>query len=189
MPKYFAHFPTVTYRNVEVTDISRRARFKEKIASNPYAFLPYVVEHDDRPEDVAFLYYGDPGYVWAIFLANDIVDPYNQWPMTYEDFNKFFIKKYQSMTPESTGFEVIHWAQNTLITENIKLYRNIEDPTIEVSPDTLTLLSDDYEASEWYAVRFYEYEHELNESRRDILMVNKIYIDQMEKELETILNE
>lgn len=188
MPSYFDRFPTVKYNGREVLNITRRAKLKESFRQNPFLYLPYVVEDDDRPEDVAFYYYGDPGYVWLIYYANDIVDPYTDWPMSYDQLNRYLIKKYQPLAPEGTvGFGVIHWMQNTGITENIK-HHICEDGTI-LSPETPALLPSVYPAESYTTVRFYDWELEQNELKRNIFMVNREFADQMEKELEKLLNE
>lgn len=86
MPSYFTHFPTVNYNGVILTDVTRRAKFLENLRVDPLTFLPYTVSGDDRPEDVAFYYYGDAGFVWLVYLANNIIDPYTDWVMTDSDF-------------------------------------------------------------------------------------------------------
>lgn len=187
MPSYFKLFPQVKYGDVVLTDVTRRAKFLESLGSNPLTFLPYTVDEGDRPEDVAFYYYGDPGYVWLIYLANNIVDPYTDWVMSDEDFNNYIIKKYETQSG-STGLGVIAWTQNTTITENILHYENIADPSITISKDTVLLSDSSIEASDWNAVRIYDHEFRLNQEKRNISVVNKEYAEDMEKELETLLN-
>ena len=74
-----------------------------------------------RPEDIAYYYYGSTDYTWLIYLANNIVDPYHQWPLSQENFNKYLIEKYAAKSGK-TGYEVIDWTQNETIDENILYY-------------------------------------------------------------------
>ena len=188
MPSYFDRFPTTNYDGRDILNITRRAKIRETFKDNPFLFLPYVVEEGDRPEDVAFYYYGDPGYVWLIYYANDIVDPYSDWPMAYEDLLEFLIEKYKDQAPDGTsGYGVIEWMQNTNRTDNIK--HHVTSSGELLSPETPTLLPDAYPAESYTTVRFYDWELEQNELRREINVVNRDYADQMEKELETLLNE
>jgi hypothetical protein len=94
MANYFRYFPTVTYDGQTVTNITRRVKVAEKLQADPYAFLPYLVTDDDRPEDIARLYYGDVNKVWMVYLANNIIDPYTQWPLSNEQFEATIRKKY-----------------------------------------------------------------------------------------------
>ncbi len=94
MSRYFKYFPTTTYNNRSVLDITRRVKVVESLANDPYAFLPYTISEGDRPEDVAFYYYGDQNLVWMIYLANNIMDPYSQWPLSNDELESSVIKKY-----------------------------------------------------------------------------------------------
>lgn len=94
MSRYFRYFPLVNYNSRTVVDITRRAKVVDSLLSDPYAFLPYTISEGDRPEDVAYYYYGDQNLVWLVYLANNIVDPYSQWPLSNEDLENSVRKKY-----------------------------------------------------------------------------------------------
>lgn len=120
--EYFEKIPEITYNRVLVRDVSRRVAFLKKSIENPYAFLPYTIEEGDRAEDVAFHYYGDPNYSWLVYLANDIIDPYNEWPMDEFTFNQYIIEKYKDQSGGRTGYDVVTWAQDTTRSDNIVYY-------------------------------------------------------------------
>lgn len=120
--EYFDKIPDITYNRVLVKDISRRVAFLKKTIENPYIFLPYTIEEGDRAEDIAYHYYGDPNYSWLVYLANDIIDPYNEWPMDEYTFNQYIIEKYKDQAGGRTGYDVLNWAQDTTRTDNIVYY-------------------------------------------------------------------
>lgn len=95
MSKYFTYFPKVEYLGRTVSDITRRVKIVEDLENDPYAFLPYTITDNDRPEDIAYYYYGDANKVWMVYLANQIIDPYSQWPLSSENFEKSMIAKYE----------------------------------------------------------------------------------------------
>jgi len=95
MANYFKYFPTIVYDDQQVTDITRRVKINDTLMNDPYLFLPYTINNDDRPEDVAYYYYGDVNKVWLVYLANNIVDPYTQWVLKNDDFEKTIRKKYE----------------------------------------------------------------------------------------------
>ena len=98
MPKYFRYFPTVEYNGKVVTDISRRVKIAEELSADPYLFMPYTITDDMRPEDVAYYYYGDVDKVWMVYLANNIIDPYTQWPLPSDSLELSIQKKYSRAT-------------------------------------------------------------------------------------------
>lgn len=91
---YFTYFPKVEYQSKIVTDITRRFKLDDNLKSDPYLFIPYTISDDIKAEDVALFYYGDQDLVWLIYIANNIVDPYSQWPMTSKNLFKSLQKKY-----------------------------------------------------------------------------------------------
>lgn len=190
MSRYFTFFPKTTYRDEAVVDITRRVQIIEDIRSNPYGLLPYTVKDDERPEDIANYYYGDQNKVWMVYLANNIIDPYTQWPMSNENLDKTIIKKYATQA-NTTGYNVIIWSQNTGITNNIVYYVNNSDPAIKISYDSYVrgLQYGTYIGADWTAVRVYDYEFELNEDRRSIFLINAVYANQFETDLKKVLNE
>jgi hypothetical protein len=121
MAEYFDKFPLIQYQKMAARDLTRRANFLKSTVSNPFVFLPYTIEEDMRPEDIAYYYYGSTDYTWLIYLANNIIDPYHQWPLSQENFNKYLIEKYAAKSGK-TGYEVIDWMQNETIDENILYY-------------------------------------------------------------------
>ena len=121
--EYFDKFPEIRYNNVLVRDISRRVNFLRQTIENPYTFLPYTIEEGDRAEDIAYHYYGDPNYAWLVYLSNNIVDPYHDWPMDEQTFHNYLIDKYAEQSGK-TGWDVIDWSRDTsdLFGDNIVYY-------------------------------------------------------------------
>jgi len=185
MSVYFKNFPKVTHTGVLLTDITRRVDFSETILNDPYAFLPYVVESDDKPEDVALYYYGSMRYTWLVYFSVKLIDPYYQWPLNSSQFNKYIIDKYEAQA-NTSGNAVIAWTQNTTISENIIHYFN-EDGDI-ISPDSITL-DPDIIAGDWTALRYYDYETQLNDDKRAIELIDNRYAAEAEKQLKDLLND
>lgn len=121
MSNYFENFPTINYQGRNVRDITRRNKFLKSVTTNPLLFLPYTVKEGERPENIAYNYYGSTDYTWLVYLSNNIVDPYHQWPLSEEDFHKYLIQKYEAQSLR-TGYEVIDWMQNENIEDNIVYY-------------------------------------------------------------------
>ena len=97
---YFDRFPLMTYdvkNNNQcklLPDILRRVKLRAAIKSGVFLFDKYDVPYGDKPEDVAFKFYGDPELHWVILMTNNVTDRYYQWPMTQPQFEEFLKDKY-----------------------------------------------------------------------------------------------
>jgi hypothetical protein len=200
MSDFFKYFPTIKYGNTVAKDITKRVRVLDNIRDDPYAFLPYTIRDGETPEEVAFYYYGEPTYSWLIFLANDIIDPYTQWPMSNENFEKTLARNYEAdarvalnkRTGHISDREIVEWTQLTSRTDNIICYRyigNDPDSTIQydISRDTY-LYNNDIVQGDYTPVRIYEHEFEINESYRNINLLNVNYLEIAVRNLESAVN-
>ena len=189
---YFKFFPKVTYNGKSVVNITRRTAVQQQLYSSPISFLSYTIADGEKPEDIALYYYEDIGKTWLVFLANNIIDPVSQWPLSTTDFDKMIIKKYaaqaKAVNSSYVGNGVINWTKNASLTSNILWYQNAENNRI--SNDTYLLNADLglITAGDWSPVRIYDYELELNENKRNIFLFNRAYASQAESELKGLLN-
>ena len=59
-----------------------------------FLFDNYDVQDGEKPEDVAFKWYGDADLHWVILMTNNVTDRYYEWPMTQPQFQNFIEDKY-----------------------------------------------------------------------------------------------
>lgn len=95
---YFSKFGAISYNDALVSNIITSVRIKDIVLNNDTAFYPYVIKEGDRPDTIANDYYEDSRYAWVVLLSNKIIDPYYEWPLTTNNFQRFIIKKYGSIT-------------------------------------------------------------------------------------------
>mgnify|MGYP000328684037 CR=1 FL=1 len=119
--KYFENFPEVVYDGKLVKDITRRNRFVRGLQNNPLLYMPYTVEEGERPEDIANFYYGSVDYSWLVYMANNIIDPYHEWPLNTQEFNDMLIEKYAEASGV-TGQDVLDWVRSDDTEDNIVYY-------------------------------------------------------------------
>lgn len=197
MSNYFSNFPIVSYNGKNSRDITRRTNFVNENLSNPFVFLPYTVKEGEKPEDIAYYYYGSVDFTWVVLMANEIKDPYNEWYVDEEKFHQLLIKKYAELSG-FTDYRVVDWCRshtniyNVLYYEKDGLIRSPEsfETTYEYDVEgNIVLLSNGMkkilnriEEFGWTPVRIYDYEYILNENKKEILLVDKSYIYQIEKE-------
>lgn len=121
MSKYFTNYPIIEYQGKRTRDLSRRSKVRGEILQDPFIFLPYTIREGEKPETIAELYYGSVDDTWLVLLANNITDPYYQWPLNDEEFNQFFISKYAEISGRN-GINVLQWGQDETRTDNIVYY-------------------------------------------------------------------
>jgi len=97
MAGYFNYFPSFLYSNAAVTNIIAKVKFEESVVKNLALYYPYTVQDNERPDQIANFYYGSPTYDWVIYLSNNIIDPYHDWPKSEDVFHDYIIKKYGSI--------------------------------------------------------------------------------------------
>jgi hypothetical protein len=89
-------------------DILRRVKLRAGLRSGSFLFDNYDVKDGERPEDVAFKWFGDAEYHWVILMTNNITDRYYQWPLTQPQFQEYLTDKY------GVGSEdAVHHYENT----------------------------------------------------------------------------
>lgn len=93
---YFKSFPTTLWDKKEMVDISRRATILNKVKGDPYGFVPYTVQDGDTIEMIAYHYYGDAELSWLILLANNIIDPYEDFFKEIGQLDQYIINKYRN---------------------------------------------------------------------------------------------
>jgi hypothetical protein len=184
---YFSSFPTTDFNGTPLLDITRKANLDKLVEQNALAYMNYTVEEGERPEDVSFYYYDSVEYSWLVLLANNIIDPYSQWPKTEKELNEY-IKVQYAERAGTTGDAVLEWTKNSTIGANIEYYQSHSDPNITLNRASY-LNSSPTEKAEYYPVRTYDYEFSLNESRRTIVLVNKSLLPLLDDQLSSVLND
>jgi len=125
---------------------------------NRFAFQKYVMSENEIPESISEKMYGDAKYYWTILVVNDIINPFHDLPLDSETLIDYIKDKYVDI------YEIHHYinmSDNSLVDDyNTDIIRNSNDPI----PDTIR------------AITNYEYEYELNESKRNIKIVNPVFI-------------
>ena len=111
---YFSLFNTIQYgnssSNVAVVDITERVVTLQNVEKNPYIFYPLDITNGARADQIANYNFNDPFSSWVLYLTNNITDPYYDWYLTDDQFNKFIELKYGSI--QAATQKVAFWRNN-----------------------------------------------------------------------------
>jgi hypothetical protein len=180
MTQYFASFPAIDYnlksinRPLRVIDISKRFIIKDLYRRNLISYFSYDVKEGERPDNVAFNFYGDPNLDWIILIPNEIIDPYFGWPRNYLEMQSYIREKYGSIP---NAYNQIH--QYEKIMQKAKEVRDTDGEMIRISEKTLVVDQTTYQTlspNDRKLVTKYDYEIALNDSRRNISVIDPVYV-------------
>ena len=171
---YFQMFPNVLYsakgdnKFTVMKDLMSRVKIKSNVKENILGFDYYDVKDGDTPEMIAHKYYGDVNLHWTILVANDIIDYYEQWPMSVQKFEQFVKDKYDNP-------QAIHHYEIEQTSGN-------DTRKIDVGMNTT-----EYPSAT--AISNYQYEDKLQEEKRQIRLITQEYMDGFVQEFEKKMNE
>ena len=213
MSKYFNYFPKTVYsldstNNVDaVTSIVSRFSFENSFKDNTSVYYEYNIQDSDTPEIIASKFYGDPEKHWVVFMLNNIIDPQFDWPLDSKTIIEFIDKKYTANgAANTTPVNGLAWALNI---SNVHSYYKVitttgNDGTISIqkfqidsntyantASTTSTYTTD---AGETVIIQttketksYYDYEIEQNESKREIKLLKREFVPDVEKEFKRII--
>jgi hypothetical protein len=197
---YFSKFPKIRYFGVVATNATLRAAFTQRLKQLKSVYYPYVIDNGETADSIAAKYYGDPALDWLVYMTNDIVDPYTQWPKNQVQFESYIIKKYGSLQaaqstiayykkyPEVTYISTDGKTYSTVPPAQSGLYTRVETYTdIRITPDTYAQLIGG-DVSLFFPVYVYDDEVQQNEQKRFITLIDDSFADQINSELRDVLN-
>lgn len=190
-----------------VTNVFFRIQIIKEIIDNASAYYVYTIREIDKPEILAEKVYGNPEAHWIILLANDMVDPQYDWPMNYIDFENFIINKYGSVAAaQATPHHYEKVTQRQIgVTNTPYIFRqeidyantsnsvptsfhydyytgleNLEYNTYSVANTTV------FQTVSREMISCYDYEYNLNESKRTIKIIKPEYYSQIIREYDEL---
>ena len=102
---YFRQVPRLDYPSLTndrqsaydfqtVKNLFKRAVMRDDIFNQVIAFEKYSVQGDERPDQIAYDFYGDSGLDWVILTTNNMIHVRDEWPMGQQDFLTYLNEKY-----------------------------------------------------------------------------------------------
>ena len=173
--EYVSRLPDANISDyINVKNFFKRITLKQDIYQDLSFFTKYKIKGDDRPDNVAFQEYGRSDLDWIVLTSNNILNIQSEWPMPQFEFDKYLIEKYGTYdnlnnthhheTTELKNNDDVIIVQKGLRVESnysITYYENsgmvTQSPVVEVTN--------------------YQYEEQLNDSKRNIFLLKDIYLN------------
>ena len=191
---YFKQLPNLDYPSLKndrksaydyeiVKNLFKRAVLRDDVYGSLVNFEKYSVKDDERPDQVAYDFYGDSNLDWVVLTTNNIVHVRDEWPMGSQDFLTYLNAKYTAA--ELTNIhhyetKVIRDASNNLI-QPAGIYVDSDHSITYVDRGVTTT------KSEITSVTFLEHETNENDKKRNINILRRELLDIFFRDINNIM--
>ncbi len=189
MSDFFKNYSTFHYnidkvkpiRGKLATNILSRVNLVDKVLKDITSYYPYRIKEHERPDIIAEQYYGSSDLVFLIFLANNILDPLYDWPLFGDELTNFIKEKYGSV--DSARTSVHHYEQIIRSgSEKTADTPKILEQTVVVDKESYDLL----DSAKRKIIYNYDYEIMKNNEKKEIILVENTFSNQILNELKSI---
>ena len=171
-----------------VKNLFKKGVLRKDIFQDLSFFTKYIVEGDDRPDNVADRVYGDPTLDWVVLMANNITNIQSEWPLSQADFNTFLLDKYENETILYSGIH--HYESNEVKTSRDVIVipsgmRVGVGQSVSFYDDGLKQQVTKTDVAS--PITNYMYEDKINNDKRNIFILKPIYLNLVFDDLENIM--
>ena len=197
MSNYFSQLPDFEYVSRlpdskisdynPVKNLFMRGKLREDIFQNVAVFTKYEVKGDDRPDNVAFEFYGDANLDWLVLTCNNIINVYDEWPMSQFNFENYLLDKYDTYeninaTHHYETTEVKNSKGVVIVPAGLEVDSNYSVSFYDEEIEGMTIVS-----SPVTEITNYHYEEKLQEDRRNIFLLKPRFLNVVKDDLEEMM--
>jgi len=207
---------TTDYNNnlIVLKNLLSRAVLLAETQSDALLLYNYSVQDGDTPETVAYKYYGSVDRYWIVLHGNQSLDPQWDWPLNSRQFQKYIFNKYKQEAATSLNIpvssvnesqvlsytlatvkyleKIIITKDNTTQTKSAKTIRvNLNAYNAITPSEKIINFPDGSSATRSITKRIisvYNYENNLNESKRNIRLINASFVGSLELQLQALMS-
>lgn len=201
MGTYMDRFPTIYYTLEDnpngydvVKDITYPVKLLKKYAEDSRYFYKIIVKDGLKAEELAHLVYGNVYYHWIILKFNKILNAQFDWHLSQQEFDSYIAAKYGSVvTAQQTVadyYKVITYksstsdeSKNNRIRIKQEEYANL---VLDLAGTTYSLVNGETTTISIARTTTSAYDKEvaLNDSRREVALIQKDYISSIVRSYE-----
>ena len=197
MSNYFSQLPDFEYVSRlpdskisdynPVKNLFMRGKLREDIFQNVAVFTKYEVKGDDRPDNVAFEFYGDANLDWLVLTCNNIINVYDEWPMTQFNFENYLLDKYDNYetinaTHHYETTEVKNSKGVVIVPAGLEVDSNYSVSFYDEEIEGMTIVS-----SPVTEITNYHYEEKLQQDKRNIFLLKARFLNVVKDDLEEMM--
>jgi len=196
MSNYFNKVPNFEYVSrlpdanisdyIPVKNLFKKGALREDIFQDLAVFSKYKIINADRPDNVAFDFYGDSSLDWLVLACNNIVNIKTEWPMQQLEYDKYLLDKYGSYE----NVNAVHHYETTEQRDKNDVI--MVKKGLKVASDYSITYFDSRDGGmvTKYPVKTvtnYDYEESLQDKRRNIFLLKPRYLNIVLDDLELLM--
>ena len=197
MSNYFSQLPDLEYvsrlPDAKISDYNlvknffMRGKLREDIFQDVSVFAKYEIRGDDRPDNVAFEVYGDANLDWLVLTCNNIINVYDEWPMTQFNFENYLLDKYDTYeninaTHHYETTEVKNSKGVVIVPAGLEVDSNYSISFYDEQIEGMTTVS-----SPVTEITNYHYEEKLQQDKRNIFLLKARFLNVVKDDLEEMM--
>ena len=184
-------------------NLFRRVRARDSINAIFSSSTKYTIKSGQTPDQIAYDLLGDSSHYWTILLVNNITDTQTQWPYDDYELDKIIEDRYGDLADKIRHWETkeVKDSYNNIVLESgiiIEVFSNTTAQnassytptwswTYAYSRSDSAVTERTLTGSDLYPTTNREYEHQLNDLKREIWIPQPSSISMMESEIEELL--
>ena len=201
--------------NISLVNLMERVEIIPQLLKNSLLFYSYNIQDTDTPDIIASKYYNDSYRYWMVPYANQTIDVQADWPMQQSLFNDYLVDKYANTVAQILSIpvasvtlqNVVTYTSSTIqnyiltvttydsSTSNTTVMNYIIDSTAYANANNVTGSPVYFSNTTQYTTKsitkstqtIFDYEVEMNESKRNISLLNSSYAAPLEKQFVSTL--
>ena len=199
MSNYFRKVPDIEYVNrlpdssigdfIKVKNIFKGVSIREDILQDLTVFEKFQIVGDDRPDNVAFEFYGDSNLDWLVLKCNNIINVQSEWPLTQMDLDEYLLDKYGDYNTLYNGIhhyetkEIKNSKGVIIVPEGLQVSENYKVTYFDLAlgQHRSSLIEEKNIAT---SITNYDYEINIENEKRNIYLLKPAYTSLVEEDLE-----
>jgi len=192
---YFRQLPNLDYPSLandrtsaydynQVKNIFKRAVLREDVINSYFQFNQYLIEGDDRPDNVASKVYGDANLDWVVLTTNNVINVRDEWPMSQNDLQNYLTNKYTT-----AELSYVHHYETLKIVDSSQKLIQPKGITVEEG-HSITFIDRGVSKTESKieAITYLQYEINLNDKKREINVLQPRYVELYLRDMADIMS-
>ena len=192
---YFRQLPNLDYPSLandrtsaydydQVKNIFKRAVLREDVINSYFQFNQYLIEGDDRPDNVASKVYGDANLDWVVLTTNNVINVRDEWPMSQNDLQNYLTNKYTT-----AELSYVHHYETLKIVDSSQKLIQPKGITVEEG-HSITFIDRGVSKTESKieAITYLQHEINLNDAKREINVLQKRYVEIYLRDMTNIMS-
>ena len=191
---YFRYVPNFEYVNrlrdnktisayIQTKNLFKRGVLREDIFTDLSYFTKYSIVGDDRPDNVAYKYYGSQYYDWLVLLCNNVIHFQDEWPLSQKSFENYLDTKYVTQqnlfaTHHYETIEVKDQSGFVIVPKGLEV-----DKDFSITYYDTKLGSELTKTGITQEFTNYDYEVKRDDEKRNIFLLKEEYVNVIENDL------